>query len=193
MKKTPTSAKRTLVVGTSCAGKSTFARRLAGVSGATWIELDELFWSEHWRPKPQEEFARLVGEATAGPAWIADGNYGHVREVLWPQAERLVWLNYGKPRVFWRSLKRSIRRCLSNEPLWHGNRETFRKTFLSRDSILLWVLTTFERRRRELTVLRKSAAYPHLEWIEFTHPRQAERWLSGLEQAGRHQATPEIR
>ena len=110
-----------------------------------------------------------------------------------PQAERLIWLNYGKPRVFWRSLKRSIRRCSSNELLWHGNRETFRKTILSRDSILLWVLTTFERRRRELSALRESGAYPHLEWIEFTHPSQAERWLCELEQAVRREAVPKQR
>lgn len=143
--------------------------------------------------KPKEEFARLVAEATAGPAWIADGHYGRVRSVLWPQAERLIWLNYGKPRILWRSLKRSIGRCLSSEPLWHGNRETFRKTFLSRDSIMLWVYTTFERRRRELSALRESDTYRNLEWIEFTHPRQAERWLCGLEQADRRQSTPGIR
>ena len=191
METTPCIPSRTLVVGVSCAGKSTFARRLAGISGARWIELDELFWSERWQPKSKEEFARLVAEATAGPAWIADGHYGRGRDVLWPQAERLIWLNYGKPRVLWRSLKRSIRRCLAREPLWHGNRETFRKTFLSMDSILLWVYTTFERRRRELTALRESGAYPNLEWIEFAHPRQAERWLRSLEQADRHKALPE--
>jgi len=184
---------RTLIVGISCTGKSTFACRLAGISGAPWIELDELFWSERWQAKPKDEFTRLVAEATAGPAWIADGYYGRVRDVLWPQTERLIWLNYGKPRVLWRSLKRSIGRGLSSEPLWHGNRETFRKTFLSRDSILLWVYTKFEQRRRELSALRESGAYPHLEWIEFTHPSQAERWLCELEQAVRREAAPEQR
>jgi len=174
------SSRRILVIGTSCAGKTTISRRLGAILQSPVIELDELHWDENWQEKPDDQFARLVREATSAPAWIADGNYSVVRDVLWPQATLVVWLNYSFPRVLWRGLTRSLRRGFTREPLWHGNRESLRRIFLSRDSILVWIITTHARRRREFAELRRSGRYPQLEWIEFTDPRQAERWLSGL-------------
>src|SRR5690606_9130858 len=168
------------VVGTSCAGKSTLSRELADVLGSPRIELDALYWGLDWQAKPSAEFRRLTLEATAGECWIADGNYGSIRDLLWPRATTVIWLDYAFPRVFWRALVRTLKRCVSREPLWHGNRESFRKAFLSRDSILLWVITTHRRRRRELTALRKGDTYPGLHWVVFRHPAEAEDWLASL-------------
>jgi len=80
---------RIVVVGTSCAGKSTFAQQLASTSGCPRIELDALHWGANWQPKPSEEFRRLVVEAASARAWVADGNYGVVRELLWPRGPQL--------------------------------------------------------------------------------------------------------
>jgi len=74
---------RILVVGTSSTGKTTFAARLSALLGVPRIELDELFWSPGWTPKPPQEFVRLVEQATGQPSWIVDGNYRAVREQLW--------------------------------------------------------------------------------------------------------------
>lgn len=167
-----------IVVGTSCAGKSTFARRLATHSGLAYIELDALYWGQAWQAKPQAEFRRLVSGATDADAWIADGNYGVVRDLLWSRAQMVVWLNYSYPRVLWQALTRTLRRCLSREPLWLGNRESVRRSFFTRQSILVWVANTFHRRRRELSALRGDSRFSHLQWIEFTHPAQAARWLA---------------
>jgi adenylate kinase family enzyme len=172
---------RILVIGTSCAGKTTFARRVGSILQAPVVELDELHWAENWQEKPDEQFVQLVREATSAPAWIADGNYSVVRDVLWPQATVVIWLNYGLLRVLWRGLRRSLRRSLTREGLWHGNHESLRRTFLSRDSILLWIITTHGRRRIEFAELRRSGAYPQLEWIEFSDPKAAERWLRELD------------
>jgi hypothetical protein len=39
-----------------------------------------------------------------------DGNYGVVRDRLWPKANLIVWLNYSLPLVFWRGLTRTLSR-----------------------------------------------------------------------------------
>lgn len=129
---------------------------------------------------------RLLEEATAGHAWIADGNYGSVRETLWPKATHVVWLNYSLSINLWRGLKRTVMRCLTREELWHGNRESPRRSFMSKDSILVWIATTHARRRRELSALRNAPQYSHLIWHEFRTPREAESWLRVAESAPRH-------
>lgn len=179
---------RIVVIGPSCAGKSTFARSLAQERGCTHIELDDLFWSPDWAPKPTREFVRLVEAAAGGECWVADGNYSVARDVLWPRATTVVWLNFGLPRVLWRGLRRTVTRCATGQVLWHGNRESLRRAFLSRDSILVWIVTTFHRRQREFSALRRSGAYGHLTWLEARHPTEARELLHALR--GNHGTVP---
>ena len=174
---------RIVVVGSSCAGKTTFARALAGALGYSYVELDHLYWSPGWKPKAGQEFRALVSEAAAAEQWVADGNYTVVRDLLWPRATTIIWLNYGFGTVFWRALRRTFRRAVSREELWHGNRESFRRSMLSRESILLWVITTFRRKRRQLGDLRSSGKFPHLSWIEFRRPGDAASYLSSIHPA----------
>lgn len=171
---------RILVIGTSCSGKSTLARRLGAALHAPVIELDELHWEPNWQERPRTEFRRLVAEATAGPAWIADGNYQLIRDDLWPRATHVVWLDYSLPRLLWRGLKRSLRRSFEGESVCNGNRESLRRTFLSQDSILLWILKTHHRRRAEFAALRQSGQHPQLEWLIFRDPRSTAVWFRAL-------------
>jgi adenylate kinase family enzyme len=175
---------RIVVIGTSSAGKSDLAVRLAGILDVPRIELDELFWDRNWTPQPTSEFVRLVETATSGSNWVVDGNYGVVRDRIWPKATHIVWLNYGLPLVLWRGLKRSVGRILSGRELWHGNRESFRRTFMSRKSILVWILTTHRRRTREFEALRHSEEYLSARWVACTRPARAERWLQRVSEEG---------
>jgi adenylate kinase family enzyme len=179
---------RIVVVGTSCCGKTAFSRNLAELLGFTRIELDELFWGPNWTPTPEGEFRRLTATAASAPRWIAEGNYGRIRDVLWPRATTVVWLNYGFFTVLFRALRRTLWRNVTKEELWHGNRESFARSFLSRDSILVWVVTTFHRRRREFQTLRASGNYPHLFWVELRRPCEAERYLRSVTAAANSHA-----
>jgi adenylate kinase family enzyme/GNAT superfamily N-acetyltransferase len=181
--KTLAASQRIVVVGTSCCGKTVFARLLAQSLRCPCVELDELYWGPAWTPKPDGEFRRLVEAAASAPRWIADGNYGQVRDVLWTRATIIVWLNYSFPRVLLRALRRTLRRLATREELWHGNRESLQRSLLSRDSILLWVISTFHRRRNELAGLRASGKYPHLLWVELRRPKDAEPHLRSLQPA----------
>lgn len=175
---------RVAVVGTSCSGKTTFARDLSGIAGAAHIELDALNWKANWEARPTAEFRSLVEEAVSCDRWIADGNYQAVREIVWSRATAVVWLNYPFWRVFSRALLRALRRVLTREELYSGNRESFRQAFFSRDSILLWVITSHRRRNREYRCLREMGPdYPGLTVLEFRAPSQASRFLSQLRAA----------
>jgi adenylate kinase family enzyme len=171
---------RVVVIGTSCSGKTTFAKSLADAKHITHIELDEHHWGPNWTPVPQPIFLQSVSKAVEGEHWVASGNYDAVRDVLWSRATTIVWLNYSFPVVLWRGTRRTIRRAVTREELFHGNRESFKLSFFSRDSILWWIVTTFHRRRREFKTLRASIEFQNLDWREARRPRQAELILEAL-------------
>ena len=132
--------KRVVVIGSSCSGKTTLARRLAEALDCEHIELDALYWGPSWSEAPREAFRAAVEERLAGDRWVVDGNYSVVRDIVWSRATDAVWLNYPFPIVLGRALVRTLRRIVLREELFGGNRELFRKTFLSRESILWWVI-----------------------------------------------------
>jgi adenylate kinase family enzyme len=169
--------KRVVVIGTSCSGKTTLARRLAEMLGTTHIELDSIHWKPNWRPRLDEEFRRLTAEAILPERWVADGNYNQVRDIVWVKAATIIWLNYPFHVVMWRALSRTLKRIIDQEELFSGNRETFRQSFLSRDSILWWVITSFNRRREEYRAIFDSEEFPHLNIIELQKPKEAEEFL----------------
>ena len=179
---------RVAVIGTSCSGKTTLARQLAHVLGAPHIELDAIHWEPGWQERPVDEMRRMVSEAVSSERWVMDGNYSAVQDIVWGRATTLVWLNYPFRVVLWRALSRTIRRVITREELFSGNRESFRKSFLSRDSIILWAINSHRRVRREYRRILDGGDYPHLRVIELHSPAEAEALvasLSGL--SGGHQ------
>ena len=174
---------RFVVVGTSGSGKSTFARRLAAKLHAAYVELDDLYWDANWTPRPAVEFAAAVRVATEADRWVVDGNYSVVRDDFWPRATDVVWLNFSRHVVFARVAGRTLRRSVTRERLWAGNRESLRKAFLSKDSILLWSLTTFGRNRVKYARLRAGPEYAKLRWHELRTPSQAEAFLRAVDPA----------
>ncbi len=168
---------RVVVIGTSGSGKTTFARDLAVVLSCDHVEMDRLYWLTNWVERDTETFVSLVAERASGTAWTIDGNHTKAREVLWPRATALVWLNYAFPVVFWRSLQRTVSRSVTGQEICNGNRETLQKAFLSRDSILVWVLTTYRKNRQRYRLLFDGDTYPHLARIELTSTREAKAFL----------------
>ncbi len=172
--------RRVAVVGTSCAGKTCLARRLANALGARHVELDAIHWGPDWRELARPRFREIMRLVVTEERWVIDGNYSSVRDLVWPRATAVVWLDYPFPIVFGRALSRTVRRAVTREELFSGNRESFRNSFLSRDSILWWVLTTFRWRRRMYPELLSREENRHLHAIVLRRPREADALLTAV-------------
>jgi len=139
---------RIAVVGTTCAGKTTVAKRLAEIHGLPHIELDALHWGPGWSEPSEDEFRARVEEALDADGWVADGGYhGKLGDLVLERAELVVWLDPPLSTVLRRLGTRTVRRIRSGEGLWGGNRETWRGAFFSRESLFLWALKTHRPRR----------------------------------------------
>jgi len=173
--------RRISVVGGSCSGKTTVARTLAERLGLRYIELDALHHGPNW----EEASAELLQErvraalASAPEGWVVDGSY-HVKlgDLVFTQADTVILLHPRYATVLWRSLHRTVRRLITREELWNGNRERWRDVF-SWNSIPLWVLRKhLSRRKRFLGLLER---HPELDVIELGERRDVERWLQSIQ------------
>lgn len=171
---------RFVVVGTSGSGKTTTAQRIAQTLDIPHIELDALHWDPDWTPAATPIFRQRVADRISADAWAVDGNYSRVRDLVWARATTVVWLDYPLWLVMWRVISRTFRRSFQGTELWNGNREDWRKGFMSQDSVIVWALTTYHRRRREYPQLFARPEHNHLHVIRHTSPRQTDEWITNL-------------
>ena len=105
--------RRTVVIGTTGSGKTTTAARLAATLSVPRVELDAINWQADWIALTDTDvplFRSRVAEAVRGDAWVVDGNYSVARDIVWPRATAIVWLNYPFGLVFSRLVRRTLRR-----------------------------------------------------------------------------------
>ena len=171
---------RISVVGTTGSGKTTVARTISNRLQLPYIELDALYWEENWTGVSDQVFRERVEMAIQADRWVVDGNYSRIRHLVWARADTVVYLDYSFGRTFWQLIMRTIRRSIQQEELWHGNRESMRKSIFNRKSILLWMIQTYGRRRRQYAVLMQQPENAHLNFIHLKTVRMTNEWLSGL-------------
>jgi adenylate kinase family enzyme len=174
------SMRRIVVVGTSGSGKTMLARQLGELLNIPSTELDALHWEPDWTPALLSVLRERVDAALSVDAWVVDGNYSKVRDLTWGRADTVVWLDYSLWVVMTRIVRRTVTRLLSREELYSGNRERFKTTFFSRDSILLWSLQTHYKNRRRYTELMSQPEYAHLNIVRLRSPQATQAWLVRL-------------
>ena len=171
---------RIVVLGVTGSGKTTFGRKLGDLLGIPSTDLDDLHWLPGWKKQEPQVFYDLADRATSLPEWVIIGNYSKVRQAVWPKADTFIWLDYPFLLVFWRLLRRSVMRAIDRNPVCNGNIESW-KQFFSKDSILLWLLTSFRRRRREYAEIFGTAGqYPSVTYIRLRSPKAAQRFLDNI-------------
>lgn len=175
--------RRILVCGPTGSGKSTLARAISKKLDLDYVELDSLFHEPNWHSAPDPVFFERIAQAIEGDAWVVDGNYSRTRHLTLPRADLVIWLHFPLGFTFRRLLWRTVRRCWMKEVLWKGCRENWKTSFLSRDSILLWLLKSHSLNRTRRQEFKSDPQSANIRLLEFRHPRDFDRWVSevGLE------------
>jgi adenylate kinase family enzyme len=181
---------RIAVVGTTGSGKTTLAKALAVQLTLPYIELDALNWQAEWRDLSRtdpEDFIRRVTVAVAPEAWVLDGAYGLVRDLVWRRATHLIWLDYERRVIMYRVICRSLVRATLRTEMWAGNRERW-SHMLRPSHPIRWAWGTWRRRRRDFEERLQRDEYGHLVVLRLRRPCEAEELLRKLRQSSEPRA-----
>jgi adenylate kinase family enzyme len=179
--------RRLVIVGDSCSGKSTLGEDLAQRMACPFIELDALYWKPGWTPSEIPPFRVLVDAATQEDRWVLAGNYDSVRDLSWPRADTVIWLDFSLRVTLPRIIRRSYRRWRSAELLWGTNRERFFSQFMLWDrssSLLAWNLYHRAPLRRRYSDAQRDPANRHLTFHRISSPAALREWLGGVRVTG---------
>lgn len=130
-------------------GKTTVGRALAAKLGVPFHELDALHHGPDWTEATPEELRAKVEPIVESEAWVIDGAYrGKLGDLVLEGADLVVWLDL--PVRVWlpRLLRRTVRRIITREELWNGNREELRYALDPRYSVVVYAVRGYRKRRR---------------------------------------------
>lgn len=171
--------KKILVVGANGSGKTTFAQKLSQILSINHHELDNIYWKPDWQESKNEEFRSKVDEITLSPSWIIDGNYPRNQDLTIGRAETIVWLDVPYFKMLYRITKRSIHRILTQKPLWHDNRESFRKLF-SKDSIILFAMRTYGTKKSKYKRIINGNEFSDKNWVRIKNRSDEKKFWEDL-------------
>lgn len=86
--------KRVVVVGCPGSGKSTFSKKLHGITGIPLYHLDNLFWNEDKTTVKREIFLERLEKVLETDSWIIDGNYASTMEMRIKRCDTVIFLDY---------------------------------------------------------------------------------------------------
>ncbi len=177
-----TTGRRIAVYGPTGCGKTSLGAKASQRLGLPHLDLDIVHWLPGWQENPREQFRADVVEwldARLG-GWVCTGNYASVvGDIVMTRADTVLWLRLPFRIVFWRLLLRTLHRSVTWELMWGTNHETFRKGFMSRDSILLWCITHWRAHHRNVS--RAIAEHARNAVVfELRSPRQVREWLASV-------------
>lgn len=149
-----------------------------------YVELDAFMHQPGWRPRPDDEFMDEVERATSQPGWVVDGNYRRfvIEGPVWPRADTVVWLDLPKRTVMRQLIARTVRRALTRQVLWNGNREPI-SNFVSLDpddSIILWTWVNYDKYSRRYLDAMADPRWHAINFVRLRSHAAARRWLESI-------------
>ena len=165
-----------MVASASGCGKTTVGRALSERLGVAFVELDALVHGPHWTETPDDVLHAQVAPIVASEGWVIDGSYSRkLGTLVLDRADTVVWLDLPIRAWLPRLIRRSARRIVGREALWHDNRETFRGVLLGRESLFVYALRSHVRRRRIYP--RELARY---NVVRLRSQAAVDRWLASI-------------
>lgn len=174
------------VVGNSGSGKSRLALRLAAALDVPYIEIDAINHQAGWRELDRGALRDRIDELTTGDGWVVDGNYREcvVDGPVWARADTVVWLDLPRHLVMRQVVVRTVRRIVTRQELWNGNREPFRNLWAwdPNKSIVRWAWTQHGKYAERYAAAMTSATYAHLAFVRLRSHAGADALLERLDQ-----------
>lgn len=180
-----TGCKRILILGRTGSGKTTLARELAATLGVTHVELDSLYFGTDFSRAPLTLLRQRTSAAIAGDRWVTDGNKRAVRDLVWPRADTIIWLDYPLYVTLWRLAKRARTRtsALSAQAAQTGRRTGLPRHLLAAARGVLTALRSHRGQRREYPRMFTRPANRHLAVARLTSPRATRQWKALVTEA----------
>lgn len=184
---TLTGCERILIVGRTGSGKTTLARELAAALGVPHVELDSLYFGPDFSRAPRALLRERTNAAIAGDYWVTDGNKRAVRDLAWPRADTLIWLDYPLYVSLWRLAKRALTRTstLSAQAVQTGRRRGLPKQMLAAARGVLTALMSHRGQRREYPRLFAQPANQHLAVARLGSPHATRQWFARVTEVTR--------
>jgi len=171
---------RILVLGRTGSGKTTLARELGTAIGVPHVELDALYFGPSFSTVPLPLLRERTSAAIAGDRWVTDGNKSAVRDLVWPRADTIIWLDYPLVVSLWRLGKRALWRTsvLKAKTAETGGKAGLPKQFLSAAKGVLTALRSHRGQRREYPRMFAEPKNQHFAVVRLRSPRATRRWLA---------------
>ena len=161
--------------GPPATGKSTLARWLTDQLGHPHTDLDEILFTPDG-PLPLPEFRRQAAQITEQDAWIVEGNFSKLADVVWHRADVLVWLDFPLYLIVYRIVRRSLRQLTGRDDSPQAKRLTWRKAFFNRRSLLRSAIRKYRNNRPRYARQVNETAALGVEIVRLRSPRDVRRW-----------------
>jgi energy-coupling factor transporter ATP-binding protein EcfA2 len=171
---------RILILGRTGSGKTTLARELSAAISVPHVELDALYFGPNFSTVPLPLLRERTSEAIAGDRWVTDGNKSAVRDLCWPRADSIIWLDYPLIVSLWRLGKRAIWRTsvLKAQSAETSGKSGLPGQFLSAAKGVLTALRSHKGQRRAYPRMFAEPENQHLAVVRLRSPHATRCWLA---------------
>jgi adenylate kinase family enzyme len=150
------------------------------------VELDSIYHQPGWTPLPDNEFREQVSRAIEPDAWVVDGSYSTVQDIVWRRADTVVWYDLPYATVMARTIRRTLRRTFSREDLWNGNREPLSNLWSLKPekSIIAWTATRHRVYRQRYSEASHDPRWAGLDFVRLRTHAEAGAFIDRVTAAG---------
>ena len=157
-----------LVLGCSGSGKSTFAVRLAEITGLPLTHLDNVWWKPDRTHISRDEFDRRLEALIKGDEWILDGDYSRTYEPRIRACDTAFFLDYDEEECM-KGITERVGKARPDIP-WTEDEI---------DPELVELVKNYRTKNRPV-LMELFRKYPVRNLIVFHTRAQAAAWLEGL-------------